>query len=123
MACVGDRCPLKTLVNPPSSTRAAVNPSVMSQLQLHSTLEALRLHRRTIDLKAPAQRATELFEQLPTLPGLILTQTNCYVGMLSRRQFFEWMAQTLDFLERIGVDYAQGAYIGQSRPLARRDGE
>lgn len=66
-------------------------------LRLESTLEDLPLWRIQISLERPVNELTKLFEQEPLLPGVILTQDNCYQGMMSRAKFFEHMSRPYSF--------------------------
>jgi signal transduction histidine kinase len=66
---------------------------IPARLGLNATLQDLPLWQYQLDLGCPGQDAIGLFEQHPLLPGIILTQQQRYVGMLSRRQFFERMSR------------------------------
>jgi signal transduction histidine kinase len=65
----------------------------LSHLNLDSTLQELALWPLKLDLACPGQAALALFEQNPLLPGIILTTQQQFVGMISRRQFFEHMSR------------------------------
>lgn len=78
----------------------------LPHLHLQSTLEALTLHRVTLDTQESARCVIELFDRYPLLPGLILRQDGNFLGVLSRRRFFELMSRpfSLDMLSRRSVD-------------------
>ncbi|MEP0851486.1 MULTISPECIES: ATP-binding protein [Cyanophyceae] len=64
-----------------------------SPLNLDSTLEELTLHDACIDLECTAEEVSKLFEANPLLPGIIIADGGNFVGMISRRQFFECMSR------------------------------
>lgn len=61
-------------------------------LRLESTLQELSLWSVNIELDCRGHELAKLFEQEPLLPGIILTHHQQYVGMISRRVFFEQMS-------------------------------
>ncbi|BAZ31377.1 histidine kinase [Cylindrospermum sp. NIES-4074] len=61
-------------------------------LQLQSTLQELPLWEVQIEIERPGNELTMLFEQEPLLPGIILMRNQDFVGMISRRKFFEHMS-------------------------------
>ncbi|MEA5569517.1 sensor histidine kinase [Calothrix sp. UHCC 0171] len=61
--------------------------------RLDSTLQELSLWQVQIDLNCPGDDLIKLFEQESLLPGIILTKNQYYVGMISRRRFFEYMSR------------------------------
>jgi signal transduction histidine kinase len=63
------------------------------QLGLESTLEDLPLWQIHSELDSPGENLINLFEQEPLMPGIILTKSQNYVGMISRRIFFEFMSR------------------------------
>ncbi|PAX59469.1 hypothetical protein [Brunnivagina elsteri] len=63
------------------------------RLDLHSKLQDLPLWNENLELEDSGNRLIQLFEQEPLIPGVILTQNHNYVGMISRRQFFEFMSR------------------------------
>ena len=65
----------------------------LSHLNLNSTLQNLSLWQVQLELTSPGQAAVALFEQHPLLPGIILTWQQQFMGMISRRQFFEHMSR------------------------------
>jgi two-component system, NtrC family, sensor kinase len=58
-------------------------------LCLESTLQDLPLYNCQIELIQQAQEVAKAFEQNPMLPGVILTKEGNFVGIISRRLFFE----------------------------------
>ncbi|MCX7593985.1 MAG: ATP-binding protein [Fischerella sp.] len=63
------------------------------QLIVESTLQDLRLWEVKIDLNCLGSDLVKPFQDEPLLPGIILTKDQCYVGMVSRRRFFEHMSR------------------------------
>lgn len=63
------------------------------KLGTESTLENLLLWDIEIDIESTGDNLTRLFEQQPLMPGIILTNNYSYVGMISRRRFFEYMSR------------------------------
>ncbi|HEY9738619.1 MAG TPA: EAL domain-containing protein [Trichocoleus sp.] len=78
----------------------------LPHLHLQSTLEALTLHRVTLDIQESARCVIELFDRYPLLPGLILKQAENFFGVLSRRRFFELMSRpfSLEMFSRRSVE-------------------
>jgi two-component system, NtrC family, sensor kinase len=65
-------------------------PDICSwHLSLKSTLQDLPLYDCQIELTQQAKEVAQVFEQNPVLPGVILTLQGKFVGMISRRLFFE----------------------------------
>jgi signal transduction histidine kinase len=65
-------------------------PEICSwHLSLKSTLQDLPLYDCQIELTQQAKEVAQAFEQNPVLPGVILTRQGKFVGMISRRLFFE----------------------------------
>ncbi|NJK65233.1 MAG: ATP-binding protein [Microcoleus sp. CSU_2_2] len=58
-------------------------------LSLKSTLQDLPLYDCQIELTQQAKEVAQEFEKNPVLPGVILTKNGKFVGMISRRLFFE----------------------------------
>ncbi|MCC5629136.1 hypothetical protein LC613_14040 [Nostoc sphaeroides CHAB 2801] len=65
-----------------------------SNLRLESTLQELPFWQVHIEVEHPGNDLAILFKQQPLLPGIILNNNQQYVGMISRRKFFEYMSQT-----------------------------
>ncbi|MDB9436305.1 Sporulation kinase E [Dolichospermum sp. UHCC 0315A] len=62
-------------------------------LKLESTLQELPVWTIQIETDHPGNELAMLFEEDPLLPGIILTKEKKYVGMISRRLFFEQMSR------------------------------
>ncbi|MBD2742981.1 ATPase [Coleofasciculus sp. FACHB-1120] len=60
-----------------------------SPLHLDSTLDELTLYNASIDSERFVEEAIQIFEANPLLPGMIITEQGNFVGMISRRRFFE----------------------------------
>jgi signal transduction histidine kinase len=63
-----------------------------SNLRLESTLQKLLSWQVHIEVERPGNDLSILFNQEPLLPGIILNNNQEYVGMISRRKFFEYMS-------------------------------
>jgi signal transduction histidine kinase len=66
-------------------------------LRLESTLEELPFWQVDIEVDRPGKDLSILFNQDPLLPGVILNNHQEYVGIISRRKFFEHMSQPYSF--------------------------
>ncbi|MGK7903823.1 MAG: ATP-binding protein [Hormoscilla sp.] len=64
-----------------------------SQLSLESTLGELTLYQVELDCQRPGAEVTQIFEANPRLPGIIVTESGNFTGMISRRHFFEQMSR------------------------------
>lgn len=58
-------------------------------ISLESTLLDLPLYNRQIELTQQAKEVAQAFEEHSMLPGVILTDRGSFVGIISRRVFFE----------------------------------
>ncbi|WP_008317669.1 sensor histidine kinase [Leptolyngbya sp. PCC 6406] len=65
----------------------------MAELQIDSTLGALRLHKFVVEGSCLGQVAYQQFEADPSLPGVILYEGKILIGMISRRRFLEAMSR------------------------------
>ncbi|KPQ40440.1 MAG: Histidine kinase-, DNA gyrase B-, and HSP90-like ATPase [Phormidium sp. OSCR] len=65
----------------------------VAHLSLDSTLDELKLHQCNVSISCRGEDVMELFNQNPLLPGVILTQNQEFVGVLSRRRLLEHMSQ------------------------------
>ncbi len=63
------------------------------KLRLESTLQELPLWKVNVELNAFGSDLIKPFKDKPLLPGIILTNNGQYVGMISRRRFFEHMSR------------------------------
>ena len=75
------------------SVRSDDNRESTLKLELESTLQELPLWSIQSEINQPGHEIAVLFEQEPLLPGIILTNNQQYVGMISRRSFFEQMSR------------------------------
>jgi signal transduction histidine kinase len=66
-----------------------MNPS----LGLRSTLQELTLYDLMLESDSPGGEVTDIFQENPELPGIIITQQGKFIGMISRRRFFEHMSR------------------------------
>ena len=65
-------------------------PEICSwNISLESTLLDLPLYNRQIELTQQAKEVAQAFEENPMLPGVILSDRGNFVGIISRRLFFE----------------------------------
>jgi diguanylate cyclase (GGDEF)-like protein/PAS domain S-box-containing protein len=78
-----------------SGVAGAYRQAFPPNLRLQSTLDALTLHRVTLDVKEPGRCVVELFDHYPLLPGLILKRAGIFFGVLSRQRFYELMGRPL----------------------------
>ena len=62
-------------------------------LKLESTLQELPVWTTQLEIDYPGNDLTRLFEEEPLLPGIILTKDKKYLGVISRRLFFEQMSR------------------------------
>ena len=62
-------------------------------LRLESTLQELSLYDFQVECSHPGKEVAQTFQQNPLLPGVILTEQNQFVGMISRRRFLEQMSR------------------------------
>ncbi|MFP4653697.1 MAG: sensor histidine kinase [Phormidium sp.] len=65
----------------------------VAHLSLDSTLDELALHQCNVPVSCRGEEVMEIFNQNPLLPGVILTQNQKFVGVLSRRRLLEHMSQ------------------------------
>lgn len=79
----------------------------MAELRIDSPVGDLVLHEFLLDEHCSGQVAYQRFELEPALPGVILHQNGEFVGMVSRRRFFQAMGRAYGrelFLQRpLGV--------------------
>ncbi|MEM9089317.1 MAG: ATP-binding protein [Cyanobacteria bacterium P01_F01_bin.53] len=78
-----------------SSTPLHPHLAQASPAQAHPamTLEELHLWQLALDVNQPGEDITRCFDAQPMLPGILLTQNERYLGMISRRRFFERMSR------------------------------
>lgn len=66
-------------------------------LQLNSTLQELPAWTVKAEIHIPGNKLISLFEKEPLLPGIILTNQQHFVGMISRQKFFEFMSRPYSY--------------------------
>ncbi|NJK38455.1 MAG: hypothetical protein HC920_12280 [Oscillatoriales cyanobacterium SM2_3_0] len=62
-------------------------------LTLNSTLQDLTLHIADLDATVSTQAIAQLFETSHQVPGVILKHDDEFLGMISRRRYFEFMSR------------------------------
>lgn len=67
--------------------------SVTLQIHPGMTLASLNLWEHQLDIGEPGESLTQRFNQEPLLPGILITEDGQYLGMISRRKFFEKMSR------------------------------
>lgn len=70
-----------------------INNQNKSPLRLDSTLQELNLYDVSIEPEYSGIEVAKILEEFPLLPGVILMQEGKFVGMISRRRFFEYMSR------------------------------
>jgi len=75
------------------SMKSDNDPSLELKLDLESALLELPLWTIQVEINKPGHEIALIFEQEPLLPGIILTKNQQYIGMISRRSFFEQMSR------------------------------
>lgn len=81
----------QTMVSVFPSTNILVKQKGM--LLPQSTLEELQLYTSLIEWNSPVGEAVKMFKANPILPGIVITQEHKFVGIISRRIFFEYMSR------------------------------
>ncbi|BAB75246.1 ATP-binding protein [Anabaena sp. FACHB-709] len=66
-------------------------------LKLDSTLQELPVWDVEVEIHLPGNKLISFFEHEPLLPGVILTDNQKFVGMISRQRFFECMSRPYSF--------------------------
>ncbi|MEO0934442.1 MAG: sensor histidine kinase, partial [Cyanobacteria bacterium J06641_2] len=83
-----------------------------SDLSLDSKLLELPQHEFSVEISFTGKELGQVFEKYPLLPGAILVDKGKYVGMLSRRQFLEFLirpfGQDLFFHQPLSIIYSYG---------------
>ncbi|MCU0544460.1 MAG: ATP-binding protein [Oscillatoriaceae cyanobacterium Prado104] len=62
-------------------------------LGLRSTLQELTLYDLLLESECPGSEVANIFQENPLLPGIIITEGGNFLGMISRRRFFEHMSR------------------------------
>ena len=63
------------------------------QLNLNATLQELNLYDASIAPECPGAKVAKILEENPMLPGIIMVKQGRFIGMISRRTFFEQMSR------------------------------
>ena len=83
-----------------------------SDLSLDSKLLELPQYEFSVEISFTGKELGQVFEKYPLLPGAILVDKGKYVGMLSRRQFLEFLirhfGQELFFHQQLSIIYSYG---------------
>jgi signal transduction histidine kinase len=77
----------------PYSKLPVPSQSKNHNLRLESTLQELSLYDCQVECSHPGKEVAQTFQENPLLPGVILTEQNQFVGMISRRRFLEQMSR------------------------------
>ena len=64
-----------------------------SPLGLRSTLEELTLYDFLLESECLGGEVAKIFQANPLLPGIIITEKGKFIGMISRRRYFEHMSR------------------------------
>ena len=64
-----------------------------NSLNLNSTIERLYLYEFQIEINELANKIKEEFLKKPNLPGAVVTESGQLIGVISRKQFAEYMLQ------------------------------
>lgn len=67
--------------------------SSINELNLASTLKDLSLYDAQVDVNQPGIILTQMLEENPLIPGVMLTQNGQFSGMISRRIFLECLSR------------------------------
>lgn len=62
-------------------------------LQFDSVLQELSLHQSAASIATYGEELIRLFREQPLLPGVILLEANLFIGMISRRSFYELISR------------------------------
>ena len=77
----------------PKSPLSLIPEPNKEQLDLESTLQTLKLYDVSISPECPGAKVAKILEENPSLPGVILIKQEKFVGIISRRRFFESMSR------------------------------
>jgi diguanylate cyclase (GGDEF)-like protein len=77
----------------PSLLASQVSDFIHLQLGIDSTLQQLSLDDFVLESSELGRKVSLAFEANPLLPGVILTEAGQFIGMISRRRFFEYMSR------------------------------
>ncbi|MGB3403318.1 MAG: ATP-binding protein [Microcoleaceae cyanobacterium] len=66
---------------------------LLEEIHLDSTIQDLSPVQCQLEMNATGNDLEEFFDYSPTIPGIILTENNQFVGMVSRRRFLEILSR------------------------------
>lgn len=72
-----------------SSQTEISNPNI----SLAESLQGLTLYDIQVEMNRPGGDASQIFKDMPLLPGVLLVDQGLYVGMISRTRFLEYMSR------------------------------
>ncbi|MFB2934434.1 ATP-binding protein [Aerosakkonemataceae cyanobacterium BLCC-F154] len=88
---------MKEVVNDETMVSVFTYANILEQqkgmLLPQSTLEELQLYSSEIEWHCSVGEAVKLFKAHSVLPGIIITQEHKFIGIISRRLFFEYMSR------------------------------
>ncbi len=76
-----------------SHPQSSDQPIRLKELHLDSTIDQLELYDFQIDWEEPGQEVAKVFYDNPLIPGVILSDRNKLVGIISRWKFLEHMSR------------------------------
>lgn len=94
--------PVITPLTRPASPKSSVLS--LPKLTLESTLKELSLYQADVQSSRSVREVVRLFNQFPDLPGILVTEQDTLVGLISRRRFLEAMSRP----------YALDLFLGRS---------
>lgn len=84
---------MKEVINDQTMVSVFSLDNQKSMLLPQSTLEELQLYTSEIDWNCSVGEAVKIFKAHSVLPGIIIIQEHKFVGIISRRMFFEYMSR------------------------------
>ena len=84
------------MLNTSTSIEKLVTPLLEASrqdLRLDSTIQELPLYDFQVKPTDLGMKVAQMFEAYPLLPGVILTEQNHFIGMISRRRFLEYISR------------------------------
>ncbi|MBW4496601.1 MAG: PAS domain-containing protein [Oscillatoria princeps RMCB-10] len=77
----------------PESLLLAITEQRKKPINLQSALQDLTLCETEIEFDSPGGKILNFFEENPFIPGLLIRKQGEFVGVVSRRRFFEYMSR------------------------------
>ncbi|MDJ0723788.1 MAG: GGDEF domain-containing protein [Prochloraceae cyanobacterium] len=62
-------------------------------MNINSTLEELQLYDYTVDFNESVNEVIKNFKNFPEIPGVILTENNQFIGIVSQKSFWQYMSR------------------------------